>query len=59
LTSNCENGLATFKDGEAVSEKYWKKKGEEVELGENPAFINPIITDFGILEGPSKVTGIG
>ena len=34
MTSNCETGLATFKDGEAVSEKYWKKKGEEVELGE-------------------------
>ena len=29
MTSNCETGLATFKDGEAVSEKYWKKKGEE------------------------------
>ena len=28
-------------------------------IGENPAFINPIITDFGILEEPSKVTGIG
>jgi len=34
LTSNCETGLANFKDGEAVSEKYWNKKGEEVELGE-------------------------
>ena len=28
-------------------------------IGANPAFINPVITDFGILDGPSKVTGIG
>ena len=29
MTSSCETGLANFKDGEAVSEKYWNKKGEE------------------------------
>ena len=50
-------GVYQFKNKQAMLE--YKKSEIFSEIGNNPSFINHIITDFEILEGPSKVTGIG
>ena len=55
--TNIYGGVYHFENKQAMLE--YKETEVFAAIGENPAFINPIITDFGILEGPSKVTGIG
>ena len=50
-------GVYHFENKKAMLE--YKKSEIFSEIGNNPAFINHNITDFEILEGPSKVTGIG
>ena len=55
--TNTYGGVYQFKNKQAMLE--YKKSEIFSEIGNNPSFINHIITDFEILEGPSKVTGIG
>ena len=54
--TNTYGGVYHFENKQVMLE--YKETEVFAAIGENPAFINPIITDFGILEGPSKVTGI-
>ena len=55
--TNTYGGVYHFENKKAMLE--YKKSEIFSEIGGNPAFINHIITDFEILKGPSKVTGIG
>ena len=54
--TNTYGGVYQFKNKQAMLE--YKKSEIFSEIGNNPAFINHNITDFEILEDPSKVTGI-
>ena len=55
--TNTYGGVYHFENKQAMLD--YKKSEVFAAIGANPAFINPVITDFGILDGPSKVTGIG
>ena len=55
--TNTYGGVYHFENKQAMLE--YKKSEIFSEIGKNPSFTNHIITDFEILEGPSKVTGIG
>ena len=55
--TNTYGGVYHFENKQAMLE--YKESEVFAAIDNNPAFINSIITDFGILEGPSKVTGIG
>ena len=55
--TNTYGGVYHFENKQAMLD--YKESEVFAAIGANPAFVNPVITDFGILEGPSKVTGIG
>jgi len=55
--TNTYGGVYNFENEQAMLD--YKESEVFAAIGNNPAFINPVITDFEILEGPSKVTGIG
>ena len=55
--TNTYGGVYHFENKQAMLD--YKESEIFATIGANPAFINPVITDFGILDGPSKVTGIG
>ena len=55
--TNTQGGVYHFENKQAMLD--YKESEVFAAIGANPAFINPVITDFGILDGPSKVTGIG
>ena len=52
-----DSGVYHFENKQAMLE--YKESEIFSEIGNNPAFINHIISDFEILEGPSKITRIG
>ena len=55
--TNTYGGVYHFENKQAMLD--YKELEVFAAIGANQAFVNPVITDFGILEGPSKVTGIG
>ena len=55
--TNTYGGVYHFENKQAMLD--YKESEVFAAIGANPAFVNPVITDFGILEVPSKVTGIG
>ena len=55
--TNTYGGVYHFENKQAMLD--YKEAEVFAAIGANPAFVNPVITDFGILEGRSKVTGIG
>ena len=55
--TNTYGGVYHFENKQAMLD--YKESEVFAAIGANPGFVNPVITVFGILEGPSKVTGIG
>ncbi len=55
--TNTYGGVYLFQDKQAMTD--YKASELFAQIGANPALANVTATDFEILEGPSKVTGIG
>lgn len=55
--TNTYGGVYVFGDRQAMLD--YKESEIYKSIGSNPAFTNMTVTDFEVLEGPSKVTGVG
>jgi len=55
--SNTYGGVYLWRDRQAMLD--YKASEIFTQIANNPAFTNLTTTDFAMLEGPSKVTGVG